>query len=56
MKNTSLQLYRKGLPSFFSSHADTLIGFICLVAMKAWNMETKGGFSEDGTNINLFCQ
>jgi outer membrane protein len=51
MKKHTLSIGIVGLLSCFSSQADTLLGLYA--GGQAWNMETKGGFSEDGTNINF---
>jgi outer membrane protein len=51
MKKHTIAMGLIGLLSCFSSQADTLLGLYA--GAQAWNMETKGGFSDDGTNINF---
>ena len=51
MKKTTLSVALVAICASFSSQADTLLGLY--VGAQAWNMETSGGFSEDGANANF---
>jgi outer membrane protein len=51
MKKNILSIGILGLMTCCSSQADTLLGLYA--GAQAWNMETTGGFSDDGTNINF---
>lgn len=51
MKETVLSVGLMALCVSYSSHADTLLGLY--VGAQGWNMETSGGFSDDGTNVNF---
>jgi outer membrane protein len=51
MKKTSLYVGIMAICASFSSHGDTLLGLY--VGAQGWNMETSGGFSDDGTNANF---
>lgn len=49
MKKHTLAIGMAGLITCFSSQADTLLGLYA--GAQGWNMETTGGFSDDGSNI-----
>lgn len=51
MKKTVISLCLVTLCTSYSSHADMLFGLYA--GAQGWNMETSGGFSEDGTNANF---
>lgn len=51
MQKQVISLSLLGLLSSFSSQADTVLGLYA--GAQAWNMETTGGFSDDGSNINF---
>jgi len=51
MKKTALSIGLVAICASFSSHADTLLGLY--VGAQAWNMETSGGFSDDGSNVSF---
>jgi outer membrane protein len=51
MKKTTLSVALVAICASFSSQGDTLLGLY--VGAQAWNMETSGGFSDDGTNANF---
>ncbi|MBL4630272.1 MAG: TIGR04219 family outer membrane beta-barrel protein [Paraglaciecola sp.] len=48
MKKTTLSIGLVALCTCFTSQADTLLGLY--VGAQGWNMETTGGFSDDGDN------
>jgi outer membrane protein len=51
MKKTALSIGLMAIFANFSSHADTLLGLY--VGAQGWNMETSGGFSQDGANTRF---
>ena len=51
MKKSVLSLGLIALCTSYTSQADTLLGLY--VAAQGWNMQTVGGFSEDGTNTEF---
>jgi len=51
MKKTALSIGLITLCASFSGNADTLLGLY--VGAQGWNMQTAGGFSEDGTNTEF---
>ena len=51
MKMKILTVSMLGALASFGSQADTLLGLY--VGAQAWNMETVGGFSDDGTNLDF---
>jgi outer membrane protein len=51
MKKTAITLGVITLCASFSSQADTLLGLYA--GAQGWNMETTGGFSEDGNNASF---
>jgi outer membrane protein len=51
MKKIAVSLGLISLCLSCTSHADTLLGLY--VCAQGWNMETAGGFSEDGTNTEF---
>jgi outer membrane protein len=51
MKKTTLSVALVAICASFSSQGDTLLGLY--VGAQAWNMETSGGFSDDGTNAKF---
>ena len=51
MKKNTLSLGLLALCVSFTSQADTLLGLYA--GAQAWNMETSGGFSNDGSNTEF---
>jgi len=51
MKKATLSLGLLALCASYSSQADTLLGLYA--GAQAWNMETSGGFSNDGSNTEF---
>lgn len=51
MKKSALSISLVAICASFSSYGDTLLGLY--VGAQGWNMETSGGFSEDGSNANF---